>query len=258
MLNIKNEIKGLILDMDGVLWRGNETVIDLPATFKKIADHGLEVCLVTNNSTQSRESYLEKFERLGVRLAPHQVINSGLATAYTLKKQFPDGGCVFVVGEDGLVTSVKEQGFSIADQNVVAVVAGIDRELTYQKIATAMRLIRSGAGFFGTNPDKTYPMPDGLIPGAGTVLAAIEAATDVKPVVVGKPNPFMFEMALDEMKLSPGQALVIGDRLDTDIAGGQTVGCRTALVLSGVTTLEQAKNWSPKPDLILNNLAELF
>ena len=233
-------------------------LIDLPETFQKIQSLGLDFVLVTNNSTQSRETFLERFSRYGVSLAPHQVINSALATAYLLKKRYPEGGPVYVVGEEGLVSSLEEQGFEFSEENVVAVVAGFDRHLTYQKIATAMHLIRGGALFVGTNPDRTYPMPDRLIPGAGTVLAAIEAATDVKPLIVGKPALTMLEMAVEKLGVSPAQALVVGDRLDTDIAGGQAAGCRTALVLSGVTTPEQAKNWSPPPDIICDNLAALF
>lgn len=244
--------------MDGVLWRGNQPLIDFPEIFQKIRDLNLDVILATNNSTQSRESFLRKIAQYGVTLAPRQVINSALAATYLLKEHFPEGGRVYVVGESGLVSSLEEQGFIIAKDHVVAVVAGIDRQLTYEKIATAMRLIRGGAPFYGTNPDRTYPMPDGLIPGAGTILAAIEAATDVKPIIVGKPEPVMLEMALTRMGLTPEQVLVVGDRLDTDIAGGQAIGCRTALVLSGVTTAEEARKWSPAPDIICNRLSDLF
>ncbi|NPV77126.1 MAG: HAD-IIA family hydrolase [Anaerolineae bacterium] len=258
LLGLTPPIKALILDMDGVLWRGNQALIDFPETFRKIRELGLDFVLVTNNSTLSRETFLDKFSRYGISLAPHQVVNSALATAYLLKKRFPEGGPVYVVGEKGLISSLEEQGFTLSEENVIAVVAGIDRQLTYQKIATAMHLIRGGALFIGTNPDRTYPMPGRLIPGAGTVLAAIEAATDTKPLIVGKPALTMLEMAMENLGVLPAQTLVVGDRLDTDIAGGQAAGCRTALVLSGVTTLEQARSWSPPPDIICENLAALF
>jgi len=258
LFDLTPPIKALILDMDGVLWRGNQALVNLPETFQKFRDFGLDFVLVTNNSTLSRETFLEKLSGYGVDLAPYQVINSALATAYLLKKRFPQGGAVYVVGEKGLLSSLEEQGFTFSEENVIAVIAGIDRQLTYQKIATAMHLIRGGALFVGTNPDRTYPMPDRLIPGAGTVLAAIEAATDTKPVIVGKPALTMLQMAMEKLGSPPAQTLVVGDRLDTDIAGGQAAGCRTALVLSGVTTLEQAKSWSPAPDIICDNLSKLF
>lgn len=256
--NLEPKIKALVIDMDGVLWRGSQTLIDLPAAFKRIAELNLEVILATNNSTRSREQFVEKFSGLGVQLEPHQIINSALATVHILKKRFPSGGPVFIVGESGLVETLEAHGFYPAEENVLAVVAGIDRHLTYQKIAAAMHLIRAGAPFYGTNPDRTYPMPDRLIPGAGVVLAAIETATDIKPVIAGKPYPTMMEMAIEQLGLKPKEVLVIGDRLDTDIAGGQAAGCRTAVVLTGVSSREQAAAWKPSPDIITENLDTLL
>ena len=118
--------------------------------------------------------------------------------------------------------------------------------------------IRAGARFYATNPDKTFPTPDGLVPGAGAILASIVAATDVQPIIIGKPKPAMMYMALENLGTTPGEALVVGDRLETDIAAGQAAGCKTALVLSGVSTREQAENWKPSPDFIFDDLSSIM
>jgi 4-nitrophenyl phosphatase len=139
------------------------------------------------------------------------------------------------------------------------VVAGLDRTLTYDKLTQAALLIREGSLFIGTNPDRTYPMPGGrLVPGAGAVLAALEAATDVAPVIIGKPAPEMYQVAMERLGTLAGETLVVGDRLETDIAGAQALGCQTALVLSGVTTQAAALAWEPAPDWIEANLTELL
>jgi 4-nitrophenyl phosphatase len=137
------------------------------------------------------------------------------------------------------------------------VVAGMDRKLTYDKLRRATLLIRAGAPFIGTNPDKTFPVPEGLIPGAGSILAALETATGVTPLIMGKPSPAMYEVALMRLGTSPAETLVIGDRLETDIEGAQKIGCRTGLVLSGVTTAVQARLWKPQPDIIAENLESI-
>jgi 4-nitrophenyl phosphatase len=136
-------------------------------------------------------------------------------------------------------------------------VAGIDRTLTYHKLRRATLHIRSGVPFYGTNPDTTFPTPAGLVPGAGSILAAIEAATGIRPVVIGKPSPFMLELAIERMNLAGDEVLVVGDRLETDIAGGQSAGAHTALLLSGVSQMEEANIWIPKPDLVAKDLADL-
>jgi 4-nitrophenyl phosphatase len=164
---------------------------------------------------------------------------------------------VFIVGEKGLADSLAEYGFFPAEEKVLAVVAGLDRHLTYPRLSLACQLIREGALFIGTNPDKTFPSPHGLTPGAGAVLAFIETATGVAPVIAGKPEPFMFQLAIERLGLLPEEAIVIGDRLDTDILGGQTASCRTGVVLSGVSTREEISLWTPPPDLVLANLEEL-
>ncbi len=251
-------IKGLILDMDGVLWRDQAPLLDIPGFFSQSEAIGLSVVLATNNSTKTVDQYIEKLAHFGAKIRPEQIVNSSMAAADYLKHLYPQGGPVFVVGESGLVDSLAAEGFFIAEENVLAVVAGLDRQITYPKLNMASRLIRDGAPFIGTNPDRTFPTPSGLTPGSGSVLAFIEAASGISPTIMGKPERYMFDVALRRLNLTPDAVLAVGDRMDTDIQGGQRAGCRTAVVLSGVSTLAEVQAWSPQPDLILDNLVDLL
>jgi len=258
-----SHIKALILDMDGVLWRDHTPIGDLPAIFNRIRERGLKVALATNNATRTVDEHLAKVAGFGVTLEPWQIISSASAAADVLSQEFPDGGVVFVVGEKGIQRALEERGFlPITDPDdtttPVAVISSFDRGVTYGKLRRATLHIRAGARFYATNPDKTFPTPEGLVPGAGAILAAIEAATDVKPVIIGKPEPAMIHMALEKLGSTPEETLVVGDRLETDIAAGQAAGCKIGLVLSGVSTKEQAEDWQPTPDFICENLSTLI
>lgn len=250
-------IKALLLDMDGVLWRDTQPIGDLPAIFSGLQKKGLRAAFITNNATRTANQYVEKLTGFGIRAEPQQVYTSARAAAEYLAEQHPNGGPVFVVGEDGLSLALKERGFLQDGKAPLAVVVGLDRFATYDKLSAAALFVRAGVPFIGTNPDRTLPTPQGLVPGAGSLIAAIEAATDVKATIIGKPQPTMFLQALKDLRLKPKEALVVGDRLETDIAGGQAAGCPTALVLSGVTTKEQARAWLPAPDWITPDLASL-
>lgn len=255
-----DNIQALIIDMDGVLWRGLEPLGDLPALFAVIDKRGWKFTLATNNATRSIDQYLQKLRGFGVDIDEPKVINSALATALYLRQQYPQGEYVYIIGEEGLEIALADQRFVATDENhVVAVVVGLDRSFTYEKLRQGTLYIRGGAEFVGTNPDRTFPMPGGqLEPGTGSILAALEAATDQQPTIIGKPNTGMYQAALDRMKVLAENTLVIGDRLETDIAGGQAMGCPTALLLSGVTTLAKARAWQPRPDYIFKDLTELL
>lgn len=251
-------IRALILDMDGVLWRGDQLIADLPPIFAEIERLGLSVIMATNNSTRTPAQYVEKLRSYGVELEDWQVVNSAEATAQYLSEIHPAGGPVYVVGESGLAEALEAKGFTINEGEALAVVAGMDRGLNYAKIDRAAALIRAGADFIGTNPDRTFPTPNGLMPGAGTTLAAIEAASYRSPTIIGKPEPIIYQIAIDRLGTEPSQALMVGDRLETDIAGGQNAGCPVALVLSGVTSLEEAQAWRPEVDVIAEDLTALL
>lgn len=256
-INELGEIKALILDMDGVLWRENSAIGDLPWIFDRFTALDLRVILATNNGTRTPEQYIQKISSFGVNVKKEQIINSAMAVTHLLKKRFPNGGSVYILGEVGLSAVLNEAGFFHAEENVIAVIGGMDRAIDFEKLKRATLLIRSGAPFYFTNPDKTYPTPEGLIPGAGSILAALEVASDVNGIIAGKPSPALFEFALERLGTAPEFTLVVGDRLETDILGGQRANCKTALVLSGVATIAEANLWRPKIDLILPELADL-
>lgn len=256
----KPKIRGIILDMDGVLWRAETPIGDLPAIFAAFEQRNWRVVLATNNATRSPDQYLEKLAGYGVKsLDRWQIVNSAMAAAHYLKKQHPGGGKVYIIGQDGLYEALAEQGFTPSeDDDVVAVVVGMDRAINYTKLTHATLLIRAGVPFIGTNPDRTFPTPQGLAPGTGSILAAIEAATDIHPNTLGKPGPAMYSLAMERLHTQPGQTLAIGDRLETDIAGAQTLGCLSAVVLSGVSTNEEVLEWQPAPDFVADDLTQLL
>ncbi len=257
---IPANIKGLILDMDGVLWRADQPLLDMPRFFAELKALGLPVVFATNNGTRSVTQYVERLAGFGVPVEPWQVVNSAIAIADYLSKQHPQGGPVFVVAEVGVIEALADRGFTLAqkDEQPLAVVAGMDRGMSYDKLAKAALLIRAGVPFIGTNPDLTFPTPYGLVPGAGATLKYLEAATSVPPVIIGKPEPYLYQFSIERLGTRPEETLAVGDRLETDILGGQRVGCPTVLVLSGVTTAAEAEGWQPQPDLVLPNLADLL
>ena len=259
---IPNHIKALILDMDGVIWRADTPIGDLPAIFHRIRERGLRFVFATNNSTKTSEQYVEKLKEFGVEAEPWQVVTSSQGVAHALAQKFPPGTKVFMIGEGGIEMALEEKGFEILSVDdapqAEVLVMGIDRGITFQKASEATLLVRRGIPFYGTNPDKTFPTPRGEIPGAGAWISVITTATDVQPIIVGKPFPFLMELSLEKLGTKKEETLVIGDRLETDVAAGRAVGCPTALVLSGVSTREQAENWQPKIDIIANDLAALI
>ncbi len=251
-------LKALLLDMDGVLWRGTQPIGSVTENLATIAAKGLKAAFVTNNSTLTVEQYQEKFRKFGAKVEAKQIYTSANSAAHYLHMQYPQGGSVYVIGETGIQQALETRGFTLADTDCIAVVAGLDRQLTYDKLRTATQLIAMGAAFIGTNPDRTLPSPDGPVPGAGSILAALQAASGVQPTIIGKPGAAGFMAAMDAMGVTPQETLMIGDRVDTDVAGAQAAGCRAGLVLSGITTEAEARAWQPAPDYVAADLATLL
>ena len=259
---LPSHIKSLIIDMDGVIWKSDAPIGDLAAIFARIRARGLKFVFATNNSTRTSEQYVAKLEEFGVDVELWQVVTSSQAAAHAMAQKFPHGTKVYMIGEDGLRIPLEERGFEILSledaPQANVVVMGLDRDITFQKAVEATLLVRSGVPFYATNPDKTFPTPRGLIPGAGAWYSIVTTATGVEPIVAGKPFPFLMDLSLKKLGTRNDETLVIGDRLDTDIAAGQRVGCPTALVLSGVATKEQAETWKPSVDIIVDDLATLI
>jgi 4-nitrophenyl phosphatase len=253
-----NGLRAVVLDMDGVLWRGESPLLGLNSLFEFFAVRDMPFILATNNSTNTVEAYVRKLARLGVQASPANIVTSAVATAEYLKVHYNSGLRVHIVGEAGLHQIMLDAGFIPVMADADVVVVGMDRDVTYEKLRRATYLIRDGARFIGTNGDLTFPMPDGgIAPGAGSILAALQASTGQIPFVIGKPEPVMFEMALARLGVDACHALMVGDRLETDILGAQRAGLKTALVMTGVTTREILSGSEIKPDLVFSGIDEL-
>ena len=248
--------------MDGVLWHDSEPIGNLPEIFSAISKMGLQVSFATNNATKSVREFLHKLEGFGVHVEPEQIVTSANAALRYISMHYAPASKVYVLGSESLREQVREKGFVVLDENepddAEVVLVALDTHVNYLKLANAGMLIRKGAQFIATNTDATYPTPKGLMPGAGTMVAAVTAASGREPLVIGKPEPTMFEQAMEIMGTQPHETLCIGDRLETDVLGGQNAGCLTALVLGGVSTYEQAQTWQPQPTIIAKDLSSLL
>jgi 4-nitrophenyl phosphatase len=254
------KIHALAIDMDGVLWRGDTALPGLNKFFNFLDRQQIPFMLATNNASKTPEQYQKKFAGFGVKIRRENVLTSSLATAAYLQNEIPAGSRVFVVGQAGLIEAMRGAGFEVmpdSSQPVAAVVAGIDFTVTYDKLKHAGLLIQRGAIFVGSNGDLTFPAEEGYYPGAGSILAAIEAASGVKPTVIGKPQPLMFKIALQKMGSEPAHTAMVGDRLETDILGGQRAGLKTILVTTGVDNETTIPIKKVRPNAIFSGIDEL-
>jgi 4-nitrophenyl phosphatase len=253
-----NQYTAVLLDMDGVLYRGQMPlpgVNELLALFERRA---ITYACVTNNSTLTPEQYEAKLAAMGIAIPAARVITSSVATRRYLEGQVPRGTPAYYIGMEGLHEALFGDGYFVYDERQPrVVVSGLDLGATYTKFKIAALAIRAGAHFVGTNPDLTLPTEEGLVPGAGSIQELLRAATDVAPIVIGKPEPTMLHAAIDILQAEPQRTLVIGDRLDTDIAGAKAAGLASALVLTGVTTTADLELSALQPDAVYAGLLEM-
>lgn len=250
------DIKHLVIDMDGVLYVGNDPLPRLPEFIAFLRRHGIGFVMATNNSGSTPKQYAAKLAKMGAEVQPHEILTSGTATAQWLTRHYPPGTRVHVFGEASLREAMAEAGFVLVDEDAAVVAASIDWQVNYDKIKRACLLIRRGARFVATNLDPTRPTEEGLVPGTGALIAAIETGSEVKPVAIGKPEPVMFELAMAQMGARPETTATLGDRIDTDMMGGVRAGLATILVLSGSTTREEAEAYGP--DFLFADIAGLL
>jgi 4-nitrophenyl phosphatase len=250
-------VRHLIVDMDGVLWRGDEPLPGLETFFAFLRDQDIEFVLVTNNASKRPGEYVQKLRRLGIEIPVKRILTSAQATAAYLRRTAPPGSRVHVLGMEGLRHAIAAGGLTLADDEADYVVVGWTIDLNWQKLAAAALQIRRGAEFIGTNPDETFPSEMGLMPGNGAILAALETATGVAPRIIGKPEPWLYREAMERMGAQPETTAVVGDRLGTDILGGVKAGILTVLVLSGVTSQADLAESAIRPDLVHADIAEL-
>jgi 4-nitrophenyl phosphatase len=251
-----SSITHLIIDMDGVLYRGDQPLPKLQEFFAFMRQKSIPFILATNNSTRTPQQYVDKLARLGVQVLPEEVLTSGQALARVLAREYPQGTRVHVFGMPSLRDAMAAEGFVLADEDVHLVVASMDREVTYEKLKRAALLIRGGARFYATNLDPTVPTEEGLAPGTGSLIVAIQTATEVIPTTTGKPEPAMFNLAMDQMGAKPETTAMIGDRVDTDILGGKRAGLTTICVLSGSSSRAEAEAFGT--DFVFEDIADLL
>lgn len=251
-----NRFSAFIFDCDGVIWKGDHVIPGAREVVNTLQERGKLVLFATNNASLSRRTYAEKMRSLGFNVDPREIYCSSYVTAKLLSGKVER---VYVVGEEGLIEELELAGLKPVDSDKAeCVVVGLDRGLTYSKLSKALACLLRGALFVATNRDPTLPTESGLALGAGAIVAALEAASGRSvDIVAGKPFPFMFELALKDWNLEASKTLVVGDRLDTDVAGAKRAGLASALVLSGVTSLDEVRSAKVSPDFVLRSITDL-
>jgi NagD protein len=256
MNNTPATIATYLMDMDGVLIRGTQLIPGADAFIARLRAAGKPFLILTNNSMYTPRDLHARLQRIGLGVQPEELFTSGLATAQFLKQQKPNG-TAYVIGEAGLTTAMHDAGYVLTDTRPDYVVIGETITYSFQRLTLAIRLIMEGARFIATNPDVIGPTETGMVPATGAVAALIAEATGVKPYFVGKPNPLMMRAALRQIDGHSESAVMIGDRMDTDIIAGTESGMRTVLVLSGVTREDQVERFPYRPTHVLPSVAEI-
>lgn len=255
------DARAWIFDMDGVLYVGTNVLPGTNELLDALTLRERQVMMATNNSMSTPAAYERKLAAMGMHVPAEAVITSALATRdYLLRTLSPDSG-IFVIG----MPALREQLFDgtpfhpvqFGEEDPAALVVGLDINFTYDKLKQGMQALQNGALFIATNADTTLPTENGLVPGAGSIVAALAAASGRKPIVIGKPETPMLEDAMMRMGVSPSETVMIGDRLDTDILAGYRAGTNTVLVLTGVSTRDDLIMADALPDLIVSDLPSL-
>ncbi|MCA1594863.1 MAG: HAD-IIA family hydrolase [Chloroflexi bacterium] len=256
----------ILFDLDGVVYRGDTPTPHAAEVIAALQSAGYQVQFLTNNSSRTRESYCARLAAMGVEAGPSQIMTSGFATALYLQQEGFAGRTALAVSEEGLWHELEQAGIVVKRAGedftggpVDVVVVGIDRSFTYSRLTQAQQALLAGARFIATNADPTFPTEQGDLPGGGSIVAAIATASGQTPFVVGKPNTFSLELILQSCHTPREQAVLIGDRLDTDIAVGRSAGMDTILTLTGVTSRDQAAQAPPsmRPNAIIQDLGDL-
>jgi 4-nitrophenyl phosphatase len=252
------DLAGFIFDMDGVIYRGNAVIPGAVEFVAALRRAGVPFLFLTNNSTTPPEKVAARLAGMGIAAEPAEVLSSAEVTAANVAAQV-QGRRVILIGEEGIRRALLAQGFTLVEQHSEAdvVVVSMDRQLTYAKLQEAALAIGRGAPFYGTNLDRNLPTEVGLIPGSGALIGALELATGVKPITFGKPEPAIFHYALSRLGTPAHLTAAIGDRPETDIAGGRRAGLRTIAVLTGVGTAEAFAALQPGPDWVFEDLVAL-
>jgi 4-nitrophenyl phosphatase len=258
-----DEYEGFIIDLDGVIYLLNEPVPGSSAAVKRLQEAGAKFLFVTNNSASTPRMYVDRLGKFDIDITREQMLTSSQAAGIYLDRNYEvRGKSAVVIGEHGVLEELENRGMTVLPhgewEGAEFVFVGWDRHFDYEKLRAAVVAVRAGATFIAMNADATYPTPDCLWPGAGTMVAAVSTGAAARPYVVGKPNPFIIEMALERLGVERRRALVIGDRLDSDIEAGNAAGVDTMMVLTGISSEDEIAREGPAPTHVRDDLAGLF
>jgi HAD superfamily hydrolase (TIGR01450 family) len=260
-LKLADRYDAFLVDLDGVVWRGDEPIPGATEAIASLRDLGKRVVFVTNNASRSPRDYAAKLMRLRLPTEPADIVGSAHAVIEHLRAiGLKPGDRVHVCGTPALAHFVSAHRFTATDEtrDVRAVVVAWNPKMVMDDIRRAADVARSGVPFIGANRDATYPTEDGLLPGSGAIIAAIEVASGRTATIVGKPEPKLFRVAMERAGAAPDRTLVVGDRADSDVAGARAAGLAVALVLTGVTTEQDLPSLAVRPDYILSSIADVL
>ena len=248
-----------LVDLDGVVYTGSTPIRGAAEFFRFLNETGRRFVCITNNSTLTAAQFIAKLAAMDIAVRDDQVLTSPDATAVYLRDTLGlrPGARVFPIGEEGIMRSLLAEGFVLVDDKPDAVVCGLDRRLTYDRLMRACFALSSGARFIATNPDHALPTERGMLPGNGATIAYLEAATGIKPVVIGKPGATMLEIAMQRAGATPAETAMLGDGLRTDMLAGERAGVTKILVLTGVAKREDIPTSPTQPDHVFDDLLAL-
>ncbi len=249
-----------LVDLDGVVYEGHRAIPGAKEFFAFLRAHRMPFHLITNNSTRTASDVAAHLQHLDMPVTEHDVLTSPEATAIHVEHICKKNACIYAIGEDGLVRTLIAHGFTLTTNpdRADAVVCGLDRRLTYDRLRRACAALRRGVPLIATNPDRALPTETGFLPGNGATLAYLQVATGVTPVIIGKPSPTMLQIAMSRMGTSPAETVMIGDGLETDILAGARASVGTILVLSGVAQANDVARATAAPDAVVESIATVW
>jgi NagD protein len=245
--------KTYLIDMDGVLVEGQNAIPGAVNFIERLNAGGHKYLILTNNSRYPPSDLQHRLQTAGIKVEADHIYSSAMATAAFVQAQKPDG-TAYVLGDTGLYQALAGVGYNLTDYNPDYVILGETESYSYDKIIRAIRLLAAGARFIATNPDPSGPTEHGLTPACGAVAALIEKATGLSPYFVGKPNPLIMRSALRYLDEHSENAVMVGDRMDTDMKVGLESGLETILVLTGVTSPEMISSFPYRPGRVVNSV----
>jgi len=247
--------KAYCLDLDGTVYRGTEPIVETVHFIERLQINGIEPFYVTNNASQTPDQVMEKLKGFGINPKRSHIMTSAMAAAKFIALHYPHAA-VSMIGERGLRDALLENGLDVVTSSNEVFVMGIDRDISYAKLAQACLDVRNGAVFISTNSDRAFPNERGLMPGNGAFTALVQASTGVDPIYIGKPQGHMLNMIQLEHNFSKEEMVMIGDNYDTDILAGIEFGIDTVHVNTGVTPTDEVRLKKIPPTILLENLLE--